>query len=311
MDLAVFDQDELPVALRALRSVVASNGTITAAEQRFIEVIAQLHGSEVRLESLESIDASEVAKVIREPHPRKRVVQLAVIAAMVEGEVTSKEAATVDVLAGALGVDEGSLRVLKEVAGHHRLLTRIDMSRRILGKFGSQAYEEEGLAGIRKMLVPFTGGEDPEVAWKYKSLGLLPEGTLGRVFWEHCTRRRFSFPGEKGGIPERMVFHDFGHVLAGYDTDPEGEIQQGAFQAGFIREDGFAFLLFVVIQFHLGVKITPVAEAETGLFDVAKVLRAVQRGAACKVDLSDHWDPFQVVHRPLADVLAEYGIPPR
>jgi hypothetical protein len=106
-----------------------------------------------------------------------------------------------------------------------------------------------------------------------------------------------------------MVFHDFGHVLAGYDTRPESETQQGAFQGGFVREDGFAFLMFVIIQFHLGVKVTPITEGHTGLFDVAKVLRAAQRGAACKVDLSDHWDPFAVADAPLEQIRAEYGVP--
>jgi ubiquinone biosynthesis protein Coq4 len=159
------------------------------------------------------------------------------------------------------------------------------------------------------MLAPMTGGEDPEVAWKYKQLGLLPEGTVGREFWEHCTKNRFGVPGEKGGIPERMVFHDFGHVLAGYDTRPESEIQQGAFQGGFVREDGFAFLMFVIIQFHLGVKVTPVSAGYTGLFDVQKVLRAAERGAACKVDLSDHWDPFAVADAPVEQLRTEYGIP--
>jgi hypothetical protein len=59
------------------------------------------------------------------------------------------------------------------------------------------------------------------------------------------------------------------------------------------------------------VKVTPITEGQTGLFDVAKVLRAAQRGAACKVDLSDHWDPFAVADAPLEQIRAEYGIPPR
>jgi hypothetical protein len=229
---------------------------------------------------------------------------------MVEGDVTSAEATAVKKLARALEVDESSLKVLEDIAANHRLLTRFDVMRRIMGKVGSQAYQQEGLAGIRKMLAPATGEEDAEVAWKYKSLGLLPEGTLGRAFWEHSTRNRFGFPGEKGGIPERMVYHDFGHVLAGYDTRPEGEIQQGAFQAGFTRQDGFVFLMFAIIQFHLGVKVTPVAEGHKGLFDVANVLRAAQRGSACKVDLSERWDAFAVTGMPLEQVRAEYGIPP-
>lgn len=310
MDLQVLRADEIPVALRALREVVAANGTVTPAEARFIEVIAELHGTQADVEALRPIAPDEVARVITDPHRRKRVVQLAMIAAMVEGDVTALENAAVRRLARALDVDEKGLKVLEDVTGNHRLLTRFDMTRRIMGKFGGQAYADEGVTGVRKLLMPFTGGEDPEVAWKYKSLGLLPAGTLGREFWEHCTRHRFSFPGEKGGIPERLVFHDFGHVLAGYGTDPEGEIQQGAFQAGFIREDGFVFLLFVVIQFHLGIKVTPVTGGVTGLFDAGKVMRAVQRGAACKVDLSDHWDFFSVAARPVAELRAEYGIPP-
>lgn len=310
MDLAVLNAQELPVALRALHGVLASNRAVTPAERRFLEVIAEIHGSTVQADALAPVDTADVARAIIAPHQRKRVVQLALIAAMVEGDVTPAEAAAVKKLAHALGVDEAGLKVLRDLAGNHRLLTRFDMTRRIMGKFGGKAFEEEGFAGIRKMLAPFTGGEDPDVAWKYKSLGLLPEGTLGRVYWEHCTARKFGFPGEKGGIPERMVFHDFGHVLSGYDTDPEGEIQQGAFQAGFVRQDGFAFLMFAIIQFHLGIKVTPVAAGETGLFDVAKVLRAAERGSACKVDLSDHWDPFTVVNLSLSDLRRQYGIPP-
>jgi tellurite resistance protein len=309
LDLVVLNEQETPCALRALRDVVASNGTITPGERRFIEVVAELHGSTVDVASLAAIAPGEVAEAIGEPHQRKRVVQLATIAAMVEGDVTPAEAAAVRKLAAALEVEEASLRVLDAIAGDHALLTRFDMMRRIMQKVGTHAYREEGFTGIRKMLAPFTGGEDPQVAWKYKRLGLLPEGTLGREFWEHCTSNRFPIPGEKGGIPERMVFHDFGHVLAGYDTRPESEIQQGAFQGGFVREDGFAFLMFAIIQFHLGFDVTPTTSGRKGLFDVPKVLVAAQRGAACKVDLSDHWDPFAVADAPVDQLRAEYGIP--
>jgi hypothetical protein len=184
------------------------------------------------------------------------VVQLATIASGGR-EVTPSEGAAVKALAAALQVEEASLKVLDKIAANHTLLTRFDMMRRIMGGVGGRAYQEEGFAVIRKMLAPLTGAADPEVAWKYKELGLLPAGTLGREFWEHCTRNRFAVPGEKGGIPERLVFHDFGHVLAAYDTRPESEVQQGAFQGVFVREVGFAFLKFAVIQFHLGVKVTP------------------------------------------------------
>jgi hypothetical protein len=107
-----------------------------------------------------------------------------------------------------------------------------------------------------------------------------------------------------------MVFHDLGHVLSGYGTDPQGEIQQAAFQAGFARRDGFSFLLFGILQFHIGLRITPVANGYVGLFDVPLVLDALHRGASCKVDLSEGYDVFANKDRSLNAVRAELGILP-
>jgi len=71
-------------------------------------------------------------------------------------------------------------------------------------------------------------------------------------------------------------------------------------------------LLFVMLQFHLGVKVTPIADAEKGYFDAKDVLRAVERGAACKVDLSDpaQWDFWSVARVPVEELRTRYGIPP-
>jgi hypothetical protein len=77
-----------------------------------------------------------------------------------------------------------------------------------------------------------------------------------------------------------------------------------------MRNDGFAFLFFGIVQFHLGVKVTPIADPEVGLFDVDKVMTALARGAACKVDLSDRWDFWPLLPRPLDEVRDQLGIPP-
>jgi tellurite resistance protein len=312
MELAFLKPQQLPVALAALQTVASGHGRLTESERSLLEVVAEMHRSPLDLDTVPRLDPVTLATVVDDPHQRKRLVQMAMVMAMVEGDVTPAQEKAVRAIAEVLEVDEAGLKVLHEVVNDSKLLTRMHMMRRLMGRFVGDVREQEGLSGVKKFLSPLFlgGGEDPEVAWRYKQLGLLPEGTVGRAYWEFCTSRRFGFPGEAGGIPERMVFHDFGHILSGYETDAEGEIQQGAFQAGFTRTDGFSFLLFVIVQFHLGIKVTPIAEARTGLFDVRKVIRAAERGAACRDDLSARWDHWAWVELPVEDARERLGIPP-
>ena len=312
MELAFLKPQQIPVALAALQSVASGHGRLTEPERSLLDLVAEMHGARFDIDALPRLDPVSLAATVEDPHQRKRLVQMAVVMAMVDGDVSPAQAKAVRSMAEALEVDEASLKVLHEVANDSKLLTRVHMMRRLMGRFVGEVHQLEGISGVKKFLSPLFlgGGEDPQVAWRYKQLGLLPQGTVGRAYWEFCTSRRFGFPGEAGGIPERMVFHDFGHVLSGYDTDAEGEIQQGAFQAGFTRTDGFSFLLFVIVQFHLGIKVTPIAEARTGLFDVRKVIRAAERGAACRDDLSARWDHWAWVELPVEEARERLAIPP-
>jgi len=312
MELAFLKPEQVPVALAALQSVAHGNGRLTEPERTLLELVAEMHGTRVDLESLPEPDPVTLAAQVPDPHQRKRLVQMAVVMATVDGDVTPVQERTVRAIAEALEVDEAALKVLHGLVNDSKLLTRVHMMRRLMGRFVGEVAQTDGLAGVRKFMGPlfFGSGEDHEVAWRYKQLGLLPQGTFGRAYWEFCTSRRFAFPGEPHGLPERMVFHDFGHVLSGYDTDAEGEVQQGAFQAGFTRTDGFSFLIFVIVQFHMGLKVTPIAAPRTGLFDVRKVIRAVERGSACRDDLSARWDHWAWVELPLEEVRERLGVPP-
>lgn len=312
MELAFLKPEQVPLALAALQSVATGNGTLTQPERTLLDLVAEMHGVRADLGSLPEPDPVTLAAQVIDPHQRKRLVQMAVVMATVDGDVTPAQERTVRAIAEALEVDEAALEVLHGLVNDSKLLTRVHMMRRLMGRFVGEAARTEGLAGVRKFMGPlfFGGGEDHEVAWRYKQLGLLPQGTFGRAYWEFCTSRRFAFPGEPGGLPERMVFHDFGHILSGYDTDAEGEIQQGAFQAGFTRTDGFSFLIFVIVQFHLGLKVTPIAAPRTGLFDIRKVIHAVERGAACRDDLSARWDHWAWVELPLQEVRDRLRVPP-
>jgi hypothetical protein len=209
-------------------------------------------------------------------------------------------------LAAALDIDEQGLKVLNELTHGHAMLARIDMFRR----FSRSLRGTEGFPGILKFALPplGIGDGDQALAARYRALESCAPGTLGRAFHDHFVQNQFKFPGEPGGLP--LIFHDLGHVLAGYTTDPAGEIQQAAFQAGFVRKDGFTFLLFGILQFHVGLRITPIAKGYRGNFDVPLVLRALERGASCRVDLTQGYDLLANRDRPLDEVRAELGIPP-
>ena len=164
-------------------------------------------------------------------------------------------------------------------------------------------------ASARSLLACWASEVGPDLAARYRALAACAPHSFGHAVFTHFTSNGFSFPGEKHGVAA-MVFHDVGHVLSGYGTEPHDEILQAAFQAGFSRRDGFVFLLFGILQFHLGLRITPVAKGYRGLFDVKAVLRAAERGAACRVDLGDRLDLFAYAQMPLDEVRAQLGIPP-
>jgi hypothetical protein len=304
MDLVIFPHEELIVVLRALRTVASANDAFTDDEAALVRGFARLHGVDVDPQRLDPVTPSDVAAVLTDPHRRKRAVQLAIVMSLVEGTPAVATEKAVRDLARALDVPEPGVRVLDELAHGHLLLARFDMMRR-MRRFVASG---EGLKGLFKMVAPLVGFDEPEAAARHRALGACAEGTLGRALFDHYQDNGFNFPGDR--VPARIVFHDLGHVLSGYGTDPRGEIQQAAFQAGFVREDGFLFLLFGILQFHLGMRLTPVAQGEKGFFDVDLVLRALARGAKCKVDLSVEYDVFEHANEPLDEVRARLGVEP-
>ena len=306
MDLKVFSSHELDAVLRALRHVALENNRFTDGERALIEGVARVHDVVIDADRLAPITLDEVALAVVEPHRRKRAVQLAIVMALVEGPPSPTTKNAVRALASAFAIDEGGLAVLHEVTHGRAMLARVDMLRRV-GRFMRNAKDFPGILGMALPVLGI-GGANEQLSSRYRSLEQCAPGTLGRAIYDHFDGNHFKFPGEVGGIP--MVFHDLGHVLSGYATDPEGEIQQAAFQAGFARRDGFSFLLFGILQFHVGLRITPVAKGYHGLFDVPLVLEALRRGAACKVDLSEDYDVFANKDRPLEEVRRELGIPP-
>jgi hypothetical protein len=141
----------------------------------------------------------------------------------------------------------------------------------------------------------------------------LPADTLGYAYFHHCRDQGFGFPGSPNGLPEGAVYHDMTHVLAGYDTTPEGETCVGGFTAGYKRANPFYVLLVPALTFGAGVNITPADQPTiTGILGkpgvAARFIAAVDRGARVNTDLSANWDYWPLMPLPIAEARARLGI---
>ena len=153
---------------------------------------------------------------------------------------------------------------------------------------------------------------DAKVAKRFQNLEQLPEGSLGRSFFEFYRARSFPLPGEKKSFGELLVPHDCSHILGGFNTDMNGEMNVGGFEAG-VYDDAFGFelLLEVILDFHLGKKFTTLGLLPPGTnhFDPDQVMIGYERGVACQVNLFKGWDFWAVAGEQVTDLRARYGIP--
>jgi hypothetical protein len=312
MDINPFSTEELETVFRVLRTALKRAGELDQPRRKFLETYARITGHR-------SAVGTEPAPIRADPvriegaHSRKRLIQLASIAALLNNPVRTDSVTFVQELSSSLGVTDPVIAVLEALSRGAKLKARLLTARRGLRALLKEAYVSEGALGIGRFFaaVFLKASVNRDKLWKYKKLGLLPEGTLGREYWAHLTELGYGFPGEPAGIPESVAYHDVGHVLTGYDTTPRGEIQQGCFQGGNRREDGFFFIQFAILQFHQGVRLTPVAQPEVGYFDPAKVLWAIHRGATCNVDITHQWNYWPFMPVPIQKAREMCGLLPK
>jgi hypothetical protein len=311
MDIDVFAPEELNMVVRAIRTALRPVGKLDGSEKMFVQTFCTITRAPwMGGEEPAPIPPEQV--VVDGAHRRKRLIQLASLAALFSSPVRLESVQFVEALAKALGVSDPVIAVLDAMARGKTLKARLLTIRRGMRALLKEAYVAEGAIGVARFAAALLvrAAVNRDKMWSYKRLGLLPQGTLGRTYWEHLTRLGYAFPGEPAGIPESVAYHDVGHVLSGYDTTPAGEIQQGCFQGGNRREDGFFFIQFAVLQFHHGIRLTPAAQGEVGYFHPVKVLWAIHRGASCGVDITHQWNYWPLMPLSLSEARARCGLLP-
>jgi hypothetical protein len=306
---------QLELAMRALIDVMGERPSSTHV---LFEVIVEAwveaggRGAITPFERLTAIAPVELAA--REPSPALRVqlVRLAAFAVLFDRRRDRTRAERLGQLAAALAVDEPAVAdVRRWVLGQplrlrRGLITRqwsIDELRRRVGERGRL-----GVAWVFLNLFLRRHRNDA-LAAHYQALARLPADTLGAGLVAQLRGSGFALPGEPGSLEDWMVRHDLVHVFAGLGTDPRSEVEAAAFMAGCRRYDGFALIVFALLQFHCGLRMTPVAPGEHGLADPRRVLDGVRRSAFMTIDPSLlEWNYERDFAVPLARLRQRYQI---
>ncbi len=299
--------------LRALKTVAAADGALALHERDLLAAVQRhILSSSFDVDALGPITPEELAAAVPEGPFRERIVHACIFMTLVDGEAAPGELGVVDDFAAALGVADRSLKNLHQFADGRLRLLRFDLMRRfIVVDRVKKELREEGLPALLRLAWRAMRGHDAALAARYQALEKLPRGTLGREYFEFVRGSGFALPGEVGGAPEPIVFHDCNHVLGEYGTSAEEEAQVAAFHAGYRGQDKFAMLLFVLMQFQLGVTITPTTPGVKDQVRPDLVLAAFARGGRVNRDLLATWDPRDDFERPVADLRREFGVVPR
>lgn len=293
--------------LGATRSVALAAGPAEGGA-RLLEVLA----TELALPDCDSSGGVPSLSDVFAGEDLCRAIGFLIVPACIDGHVSEAGQRAALELARAAGVRSPWVDLLEALrrgnvlAIKRALMTRAPDLRRMLGR----TWEEEGVRGIGRAFLFAAGAfRDPALAERYRALAGYPTGTFGRAVADHFAARDLAYPGEKGGMPERMLHHDLMHVLNGYDTDPAGECELAGFYAGCADGDGLTFLAVALATFHLGLPVSPAAVTPArGAFDPARVAAAFERGLRLRVDVMGPWDYWSLFPLPVVQVRERLGI---
>jgi len=278
------------------------------------------------LQSAATVSPQELAGVLGDRNEafRTRILQTMILGALVLRPLPAPVAQRVREYARELSVDDGMLAVAERFAEGQLGLAAVDFERNGYTSDWDRSRTEALHASSALEVAWQQSVADPQLASRWEAFEGYPEGSLGRRMWELYRARGFAFPGTPGSAPPLLAQHDFVHVLAGYGTRVESELEVFAFIARANDDPrGFSLLAMVVSLFETGY-----LQTGAGLFEsfpgqlsqqgmAARVADALRRGAlshgldgAPDVDFLDV-DWFALADRQVDDLRDAFGIVPK
>ena len=311
-------ETDAPRVLGMVKAAFAPAGGFDELQELVLAGIAtSIYG--IDLAAVPVADDDAVAHATDEE--RLHAVHLMVVLEFVEHPLSTRVELPVEQYAHGLGVSLTLLRDARKLAKGHFAWMYLDLQRH-------SWYEEETIKEsvrgrweelIRSKLA-YTGVvADRVIAQKWSSLRGCPAGSWGKAVADFYDRHGFPFPGERYGIYELGARHDWVHVLAGYETTPEGELDVFAFIASSMQDERGLVLLAITLGLfqngsihHVAGKKITIARADT-LTDggaVDRWVEAFRRGNLASTDVMGTVRLFEHKNDPLEDARERFGVVP-
>lgn len=305
---------------RGVVSAVSGPDGLSAVQHMVIETIFHAmtgHDIDVDAAAAAPMTAAQFAGVLeRRDHGfRARIVQIMLLCAFVVRPLPESVALRLREYAGELDVQDDMIDIAQAYAGGSLELASADFARNgYLSSIGPERLAVLHTAALDQSWGQVT--DDPALAAQWHSLSELPIGTLGRGVADFYADRGFMFPGLPGSAPPLLAQHDWVHVLAGYGTALENEIEVFAFIARANDDPrAFSLLAMVISLFETGY-----LAAGAGLFEAdaghlrtramaTRLADAMRRGALTRGShdfLDIDW--FELADRPVTVLRSEIGL---
>lgn len=308
---------EIEAILAGMTAVAARHGAVALSDADRAAITAAgryffgLEGP-VDLDGLDDIAPAALARAVRDDALRQRAAGFLAVMAFVDGVVDADKVKVVEDFASALGVADDYLVEMNKAALGHLRWAGMDMVRHNMLSITHRMWDEPD---VMPWLLPYRGdGQDPALAQRFHDLEKLPEGTLGHGFWHQYTSHGFAFPGEENAL--NVIFgvpHDTTHLLSDYNTTYAGEILVSTFTAGMHPDQPMSgHILPVLFSWHLGIELIEAAGSHKGALDPVHFWEAWSRGETLTTDVfAPGWDFWANIERPIDDLKAAYGVPPK
>ncbi|HZC73148.1 MAG TPA: hypothetical protein VE442_20810 [Jatrophihabitans sp.] len=315
------DAPEVAFLGRGVVTAVSGPGGLTPLQDLLVRALFHsMTGHDIDPSRCTPIEAADFAAGLARRNEifRTRIVQIMLLVGFVVRPLPVEVAARLHAFAETLRVREDMVDVAEQYASGALDLANADFARN--GYLASLSPDR--LSALHTSELMSSWGQvvdDTALAARWRSLAELPVGSLGRGVADFYRDRGFTFPGLPGSAPPLLAQHDWVHVLAGYGTALENEIEVFAFMARANDDPrAFSLLAMVVSLFETGY-----LAAGAGLFEAdaghmhtsgmaTRLADAMRRGALTtgSHDFLD-LDWFAIADRPVRVVRDEVGLVPK